>query len=827
MKKLIMVLLSLFFLFTAVSKVKAFTINNALNADTTKSYQNFLNLPKEWQDYGIGDPFVFRIDGRYYLYSSTKDSETGIKCWSSSNLIDWKYEGLAATDPVTQAAYAPEVVYSNGYYYMYTSPGGNGHYVLKSTSPKGPFKLATNNLGRSIDADVFIDDNGKWYFNHAGQKGIIQNEMKTPLTVDGADNILENAYMNGWTEGPGIFKRKDIYYLTYTGNHTLSDGYRINYAYSKEGPDKGYKSPVNNPLIISTDMDFSGLGHNLVTMGPDLDSYYIIYHNKVDEGSYGLCRKMNVDRLVFNGEKMSVLGPTNFQEPIPKMADFYAWLSDKNGINSFNTIKNGTNTLIISKIKSSDKYIAEFNFHFQSKGVLIANPKLEFVFSYKDPQNYMCVSLNTYTKDISLIEHVNGKTAVKATSVLFKASDLSVLHTIRVEKEDEDFQIYFDNLQKIKAECSVGGSGGGGGGGGGGAIGYLYGSIKPILDYTAFSDDVGGTSDYNVYKPLPGTIESIHFSKGYGEGYALNGTAANATELNHEKYGVLDGDSYYMILKNSQEFLKYNINVKEKGRYKADLMVRTNETGGALKLFIDDQQKAMLIIPKAEKENRWIKLGLEESDLDVGYHTLKLQNAEGEVAFKYITFYETSDASINFSDPMTKYLFKNWIPSGTWKANAEGFHDVDPDNSKAYTGSHTWTDYEITSKITYNKEQGTGEGGILFRVTNESVGYRQQVKDDLMGYYAGIDAHGVFLRKLNYGGTELLRKNIAVKLGKEYLFKVKAIANLVDIYLDDMNKQIIEYYDSDAFTHGKVGLYSGNQNIYFKDIQITNSIITN
>jgi xylan 1,4-beta-xylosidase len=815
MRKLIFVLVFLILQFTFDIKVSAFVINNTSKTEITKDFQNPLNLPEEWKDYGIGDPYVFRINGRYYLYCSTKDSEIGIKCWSSNNLVDWKYEGLAATDPVTQAAYAPEVVYLNGFYYMYTSPGGNGHYALKSTSPKGPFKLTTKNFGRSIDGDVFIDDNGKWYFNHAGQMGIIQNVMKNPLTIDGADNIIGNAYMNGWTEGPGIFKRNDIYYMTYTGNHTLSDGYRINYAYSKEGPDKNYKIPVNNPLLISTDMDFNGLGHNSVVIGPDLDSYYIIYHNKVDEGSYGLCREMNVDRLVFNGEKMSALGPTNFQEPVPKMADFYAWLSDKKGINSFNTIKNGANAFIISKTKSSKNYIAEFNFHFLGKRVVISDPKLEFVFSYKDPQDYMSVALNTSTMDILLIEHANGNAVIKATSALFKATDLSVLHTIRVEKADENYRIYFDNLQKIKAECNSGG----------GAIGYLYDRVKPILDYTAYSNDVGGTSDYNVYKPLPGTIESIHFSKGYGEGYVLNGTDTNTPELNHEKYGVLEGDSYYMILETPQEFLKYNINVKEKGHYTADLMVKANETSGALKLFIDDQLRAKLIIPKAEKESGWVKLGLAELDLDSGYHTLKLQNAEGEVCFKYITFYEDSDASINFSDPMTKYLFKNWIPSGNWKANAEGFHDVDSDNAKAYTGSHAWTDYEITSKITYKKDQGTGEGGILFRVTNESVGYRQQLKEDLTGYYAGLDAKGIFLKKLNYGSAELAHKNIKIEMNKEHVLKVRVVQNQIDIYLNDMDKPIIEYYDSDAFTHGKVGLYSGNQNIYFKDIQITNSTI--
>ena len=34
-----------------------------------------------WEDYGFGDPFVMRYNGRYYLYPSTRDDQVGVKCW--------------------------------------------------------------------------------------------------------------------------------------------------------------------------------------------------------------------------------------------------------------------------------------------------------------------------------------------------------------------------------------------------------------------------------------------------------------------------------------------------------------------------------------------------------------------------------------------------------------------------------------------------------------------------------------------------------------------------------------------------------------------------
>ena len=73
-----------------------------------------------WNSYGVGDPFVMRYNGRYYLYCSTKDGQVGIQCWVSDDLISWSYSGLCATEALTMSAYAPEVVYYNGSFYMYT-----------------------------------------------------------------------------------------------------------------------------------------------------------------------------------------------------------------------------------------------------------------------------------------------------------------------------------------------------------------------------------------------------------------------------------------------------------------------------------------------------------------------------------------------------------------------------------------------------------------------------------------------------------------------------------------------------------------------------------
>ena len=124
-----------------------------------------MDLPESWtwdsgEYYGEGDPYILKYNGIYYLYVSTVDDKSGVKAWTSEDLVNWTYAGLVTEEPTTKAAYAPEVVYWNGDFYMYTSPGGNGHYVYKSSSPLGPFKKQTDNLGMGIDGHVFIDDDG-------------------------------------------------------------------------------------------------------------------------------------------------------------------------------------------------------------------------------------------------------------------------------------------------------------------------------------------------------------------------------------------------------------------------------------------------------------------------------------------------------------------------------------------------------------------------------------------------------------------------------------------------------------------------------------------
>src|SRR5690606_34730540 len=167
------------------------------------------------------------------------------------------------------------------------------------------FVKVTDNLGMSIDGSVFIDDDEQMYFTRANSGGIRIHQMTDMLNINAGSLILDNTNIGGWTEGSYILKRDGVYYMTYTGLHVASNGYRISYSTAEDVAslyDRGvFSEGLNLPTLLETgNPDFQGLGHSSTVLGPDMDSHYLVYHNLNNSG--GPNRSLNIDRLIFNGK---------------------------------------------------------------------------------------------------------------------------------------------------------------------------------------------------------------------------------------------------------------------------------------------------------------------------------------------------------------------------------------------------------------------------------------------------------------------------------------------------------------------------------------------
>ena len=386
--------------------------------------KTYCNPIKKQGDFA--DPFVLRYNGKYYLYGTNPD----VRCWSSENLVNWTLEGSTVPDNEFPGLvpFAPEVVYWNGAFYMYTSPHGFGHYVLKSDSPTGPFRKITGNVGHSIDFSIFIDDDGQWYAYWADDRGIVGCKMNSPTEF--GKEVLVGAYLHGWTEGPFVIKKDGKYHLTYTGNHFLSKGYRINSAIA-DNPLGPYRDNEYNPAIICTEGNVVGLGHSSTVLGPDLHTHYIVYHNLNPDKT----RDLNIDPVVFTSRKAYVLGPTTTPRRVPVLPQ---WQCQRFALRNVHRTFTEEVSLPVSGV-------AEFNVS-AAKGTNLYG----ISFTSADEIH---LEFDRTKNTLS----VRNKDCLISSEKLLGKYDHEALHCIRLEY-GSDLAVYIDNLLRLKATVSIGGS---------------------------------------------------------------------------------------------------------------------------------------------------------------------------------------------------------------------------------------------------------------------------------------------------------------------------------------------------------------------------------
>lgn len=756
-------------------------VGNENNINVENEYLNSFTLEDEWEDgYGIGDPYILRYDGRYYLYVSTHDYKIGVKCWSSDNLVDWKYEGLVTEEKKTLGAYAPEVIYWDGYFYMYTSPAGKGHYVLQSDSPTGPFKLISDNIGMSIDGSVFIDDNAKWYFYYASPKGIMAAPMKSPTEVE-ETKVVDNTFMNWWTEGPSVIKRDDIYYMTYTGNHVKSTGYRVNYSTSVESPITGYKEGLNNPILINTSEDFNALGHSSSVLGPDLDSYYITYHNLVGEKGFPL-RKLNIDRLVFNGEKMSVLGPTNFNQPSPNMPQFYTWVNNDTD-NKMKDIEEGEEKFTVSNDETSEVFTAEFSFS------NVRDSNVCIVTSYKDSKNYGEINIDIDANKVSMKSIENGNESLISENTLPYKFDFSKMHTIRIKNNPNKTEVLLDNIKVLTTDNGFKA----------GSIGYKYAKNQADYSFLAFTNESFGTSDSKTIKAIPGIIDAIHYS---GSDYEIPTIeyrdSISAITLNEKGKSVL-----------------YNINIKEDYNYGVDAIIKSADTKGKVDILVDGKKALTCTIDGNENSNEWFKKYLGEMKLKKGYHQIELKLREGALNIESLDTYKVN-AKVKYENNLSKVPSDaEWNLIAGWTSLNDATENLGDEINRAFYGND---EFKIQSlSVDFALGNVINDVGIYFNATNESV-YKEQVTDSMLGYYLQVQEEKLTLYKLNYGREELISTEVKINQKEFNNFKIEIKENTILVKLND--EEVLSYDDLNLNTHGKIGFRADGSKIYIKNLEI-------
>lgn len=272
------------------------------------------------------DPTARVFNGKVYVFPShdipTPEGKGLRKDWfcmadyhvfSSENLTDWTDHGMivsqnkvAWVDSASYSMWAPDCIERNGKYYFYFPANKNvadangrkgfGVGVAIADKPEGPYTPLSEPIKgvNGIDPNVFIDKDGQAYLYWA-MGNIMVAKLKDNMTELASEpQIIANLSQKGLKEGPFLFERNGIYYLTIP--HVENKIERLEYAIgdSPMGPFKMAgvvmdESPVNCWTNHQSFVEYKG-------------QWYLFYHHNDYSPKFDKNRSIRVDSLSFNAD---------------------------------------------------------------------------------------------------------------------------------------------------------------------------------------------------------------------------------------------------------------------------------------------------------------------------------------------------------------------------------------------------------------------------------------------------------------------------------------------------------------------------------------------
>jgi len=268
-------------------------------------------------DQFTADPTARVFEGKIYVYPSHDilaapgKGRPGWFCmedyhvFSSENLTEWKDHGVivsqkdvAWVDSNSYSLWAPDCVFKNGKYYFYFPAGakekGFRIGVALADKPYGPFQPETKPIEgvRGIDPCVLIDKDGIAYLYYSLGKIFVARLKDNMLELDSKPLVIENLPTKGLVEGPFVFERNGLYYLTYP--HVENKTERMEYAIARNP-----MGPYEQTGVIMDELP-SGCWTNQPSMVEYKGQWYLFYHDNDLSPAFDKNRTMHADYLSFN-----------------------------------------------------------------------------------------------------------------------------------------------------------------------------------------------------------------------------------------------------------------------------------------------------------------------------------------------------------------------------------------------------------------------------------------------------------------------------------------------------------------------------------------------
>jgi len=265
----------------------------------------------------FADPTIRKFGDTYYLYTTTDGNGGGCgpsQGWTSKDFVNWTIAPM--NWPSTAQIWAPDVMKGpDGKYYFYYCQACKVYCAVGET-PTGPWKnifgadetvLIPDRFVKgaiTLDGQSFVDDDGSVYL-FWGTWGIYKGfgcgagKLNKDMKSFSDTVLIPNTQAKDFFEGPFVFKRNGIYYLTYSSGYCQDGSYKVQYAMSKTGPLGPYVFADNNPILeTNEDGTIHGPGHHSILK--EGNDYYIVYHrHNIPHSTRGFHRQICADKLTF------------------------------------------------------------------------------------------------------------------------------------------------------------------------------------------------------------------------------------------------------------------------------------------------------------------------------------------------------------------------------------------------------------------------------------------------------------------------------------------------------------------------------------------------
>jgi len=266
------------------------------------------------------DPSARVFNGKVYLYPSHDIPPGNGRCrddwfcmedyhvFSSENLTEWTDHGIIVSqnkvpwvDSTSYSMWAPDCIEKDGKYYFYfparakdTSFGrGFAIGVAIAEYPEGPFTPQPEPIKNvhGVDPNVFIDKDGQAYL-YWSMGNIYGAKLKeNMIELASEPQMIKGLPEKGLKEGPYLFQRNGIYYMTYP--HVQRTIERLEYAMGTNP-----LGPFNFTGVI---MDESPTGcwtnhHSIIEFK---NQWYLFYHHNDLSPQFDKNRSVRIDSLFF------------------------------------------------------------------------------------------------------------------------------------------------------------------------------------------------------------------------------------------------------------------------------------------------------------------------------------------------------------------------------------------------------------------------------------------------------------------------------------------------------------------------------------------------